>query len=86
MTRHQLQPSLRPQELEVFEHRQMGLLKAGVGQPGPGARKRITCACRMLQAHDPPQCAVRGVSEWIDLDAQLRLLIAVHALGHEVAM
>lgn len=47
-------------------------------------RKRIRSARRMLRCPDRMRSEVRGVSEWIELDAQLTLIAHLAAMGHEV--
>jgi len=46
--------------------------------------RRIAQARRMLSCPDPKLSAVRGVSEWIELDDQVRMLVGLAALGYEV--
>lgn len=49
-----------------------------------GDRRRIRAARTMLSCSDARLSAVRGVSEWLELDTQLGLIANVAALGHEV--
>lgn len=48
------------------------------------ARRRIVQARGMLKAHDPKLCRVRGVSEWLPQDDQLRVLALLAAQGHDI--
>lgn len=49
-----------------------------------GNANRIRHARQMLKCSDPKRSAVRGGSDWCDLDEGLALLAAVRGLGHEV--
>jgi len=49
-----------------------------------GVGHRVSQARRMLQSSDRALSAVRGVSEWIDLETQLQLLAFLAAQGHEI--
>ena len=49
-----------------------------------GSPRRIAHARRMLKCGDEQRSAVRGGSDWCDLDESLRLIAAVRALGHDV--
>lgn len=49
-----------------------------------GDRRRIRSARRMLRCGNPRLSAVRGVSEWMELETQLTLIAHVAAMGHRV--
>lgn len=49
-----------------------------------GNRGRIRAARTMLSCHEPRLSAVRGVSEWIEVDDQLTLIAHLAAMGHDV--
>lgn len=51
---------------------------------GNGRAMRVVSARRMLSCSDEKLSAVRGVSEWIPLDLQLRMVAHLAAQGHEV--
>lgn len=48
------------------------------------ARRRISSARGMLKAHDPQLSRVRGISEWLPQDDQLRVLALLADQGHEI--
>lgn len=49
-----------------------------------GARSRIKAGRRMLRCHDRNQATVRGFSEWMPLDEQLRMLAWLSTQGFPV--
>lgn len=49
-----------------------------------GDRRRIKAARRMLQASNRVIGQVRGVSEWVTMDMQARIVVHLGALGHEI--
>lgn len=48
------------------------------------ARKRLTSARRMLQSTEQKHATIRGLSEWLGIDATLRLVGLLSDNGHEV--
>jgi|SRR5690554_5591039 len=48
------------------------------------ARRRLSQARRMLQDSDRSLASVRGVSEWIEVDDQLKMVAVVASLGYPV--
>lgn len=49
-----------------------------------GNARRISQARRMLSCPDPGLSAVRGVSEWLEFDMTMRLLVELTAQGYHV--
>lgn len=49
-----------------------------------GDINRIRAARRMLQANDRTLGEIRGVSEWISMDVQTRILVQLGSLGYQV--
>lgn len=48
------------------------------------ARRSLRAARRMLRANDPKVAQVRGISEWVELDMQLRMLELLASQGCDV--
>jgi hypothetical protein len=49
-----------------------------------GSWCRLNRARRMLHCNDPKLSAVRGISEWIELETQLQITAHLAAMGHQV--
>lgn len=47
-------------------------------------RRRITSARTMLRCHEPHRSEVRGVRDWLPIDAQLKLIRWVLSQGHTI--
>lgn len=52
--------------------------------PTQGQRRRLQKARSLLTCSDHSLSAVRGLSEWMEVEEQLRFVAAVAAMGHEV--
>lgn len=49
-----------------------------------GSWRRVSQARRMLNCNEPKRAAVRGISEWIELETQLQIVTHLAAMGHQV--